>query len=270
MGFFASIKNILGYTKLSELSIIVDKKLKEGKINEWLEASNQKESLKKISDEILQELKKKQIEKYSTKQMENAIVERAKYWSSDFEKCKSLKELELCLFCSYLLRLIVKITKKVILTLKKISWNGIFLCYSKSDSNHKDWPLVVIVLHFSIKNKLIDEKQKKSLIELYIVLLAREDGPTNFSKKFTMLKSAFGNQIEEFLNSTHEKETKQKDFETALVGYHRAKNDPNADKTENNRRLVELREKMASLAKDVDPNRIYKDGETSLVHVVLV
>jgi len=69
MGFFAKIKKYLGFTKLSELSIIVNKKLKEGNISRWLNLSNKnkKECLKLMCAEILRELPSKKYTSFETK-----------------------------------------------------------------------------------------------------------------------------------------------------------------------------------------------------------
>ncbi|MCL2311829.1 MAG: hypothetical protein FWC41_04990 [Firmicutes bacterium] len=205
MWFLKKIKKYLGSSskKLCEMSRIIDKKLKEKKISEWLACGDAKKCLNQMFVEISEEVKRKSSEnkKYSEKEIKNAINERVRYWSSYFDKSRNLKEFELCSFCSYLLQLkkeILEISNETFLKLMEIYSDGDFLDY---DNRNKKMSVPVIILDFFERNNLIDKKHRNSFIKSYITILSEKKNQTDFEKELDTLKEVFDSEIYTFIEN---------------------------------------------------------------------
>ena len=189
MGFFKRIKKYLGFSKLSELSRIIDKKLREGDKKHWLSIPDPKKCIEKISSEIFEELKNK---KYSIKEITKATTERSRYWANNFNKCRNLIEFEMASLCSYLIKLQQKMSNRIFSLLVKIICDRNFLSYE----NLIALPLFIIILHFFKTKGLIDPKHGNSLLKSYLTLLTQKKSLKGF-KDILILESLerfFGNE----------------------------------------------------------------------------
>ncbi|MCL2312655.1 MAG: hypothetical protein FWC41_09275, partial [Firmicutes bacterium] len=166
MLFFKKLKKFFGFSKLSYLSKLVDRKLKKININELFKYSEDRSSMiEKIKIEITHEIKKETYLIYSEKKIEKAINERVVYWAKRFNKSVNAKEIELAVLCAYISNFILYVSDRILLVMLKIYRISNFLNYYNSKL-----PFILMVLDFLKDKNLISEKHRISLYKKYNAL----------------------------------------------------------------------------------------------------
>jgi len=180
--FFKKLKKFLGFSDPSSLYKLIDRKLREINISDWL-----KEDKSKLLEKILVEVEK--YDKYPKEKIKKLILIRIKYMAKYFNKSRNLKEIEMSVFCSYLIYSKIDVSNNAILIMSKINATGNFLGYST------DWPTFIKFLHFASKHNLIEVEHKEPLLKKYLILLANKK---DFKNAFKAAKDAFGHEITYF------------------------------------------------------------------------
>ncbi|MCL2312645.1 MAG: ankyrin repeat domain-containing protein, partial [Firmicutes bacterium] len=197
MGFFKRLKKLLGFTKLSEITRTLDKKLMEKNINDWTD--EKKLFLDNIVNEIV-------YTKYSDQKIKNLLLERVKYWAKRLNKSRNLKEVEISILCSLVIgsqvEISVKISNKLLFMLTQSCCNDNFLAYDGS----ADLLPFVRVLYLLENEKLIDEQHKNFLIKSYLILLANSKSLTDFENGLESLKGAFYDETDTFIKNLNNKD----------------------------------------------------------------
>ncbi|MCL2311455.1 MAG: hypothetical protein FWC41_03030 [Firmicutes bacterium] len=191
MGFFKKLKKFLSFKPCEKMNKKVDETLKKMNIYDFLKEKENCSKLELIEKIVLAiEANQKKIEKKFF--MKNCVTNRIKYWAKRFNRSRNLKEIELSIFCSYLVNSRVDFLNNIILSILRMtnSTNN-FLYY---DSSIK-WPVIIMILHFLITEKLIDEKEKDHLLKIYFKSLIMNAKNKNFSKD---LENAVQSAIEAF------------------------------------------------------------------------